>query len=70
MYISINKQFLSFQNVSPFHLSLARERLKRRFLISNDSTDSISCGTYCLQASCRLGGSAVCILCISYFSHM
>jgi len=45
-------------------------KVKRCFLISDVSTDSMSWGTCCLQASCRLSGSALCILCISYFSHM
>jgi hypothetical protein len=30
----------------------------------------MSGGTCCLEANCRLSGSALCIPCISYFSHV
>jgi hypothetical protein len=35
MYISINNQLISSQNCLVFYLIIARERLKRNFLISN-----------------------------------
>lgn len=43
MCVSLNKQLLSFFKISPvFYLGLAKERFKRRFLISNVSASKIT----------------------------
>ena len=50
MYVSLNKQLISFQIVLAVYLGRARGSVKRRFLISNVSAGNM------LPASCGLGG--------------
>jgi hypothetical protein len=42
MYVSINKQLISFKTDSAFKIGFARKRVKGHFLLANDSAGKIT----------------------------
>jgi hypothetical protein len=50
MYISVNRHFINSNNCFAVYLRFARERVKRRFPISNVSANNIALS----RATCKL----------------